>query len=129
MAPLLARAALAALLPLGAGGCLSAGPGCTPAPAPALNVTIVDAVTGAYRAEGARAVVTDGSFRAELAPGDFAPGGERATRHGPFGREGVYDIVVTHPGYETWRAGGVRVRRDRCGVVTVPVRAALTATG
>lgn len=121
----LARAAAALPLALVVASCLSVAPECTPAPAPALNVTVVDAATGAYRAAGATVTVTEGDYAADLEPGDFAPSGERATRHGPFGRAGVYAVTVRHPGYETWQREGVRVETDRCGVVTVPLRAEL----
>jgi len=107
-----------------AGACIRVDPGCTPAPAPALNVTIVDAATGAYLAAGATVLAVDGSFRETLGPGDYAPSGELATRDGVFGRAGSYTVTVSHPGYADW-SRRVDVRSDRCGVVTAPVRAEL----
>ena len=97
---------------------------CIPAPSPAVNVTIVDAATGAYLAADATAVAADGSFQETLEPGDHAPTGELASRQGAFGRAGTYTLTVTHPGYADWQ-GQATARRGSCGVETTAVRAEL----
>lgn len=100
---------------------------CVAEPAAALDVTIVDARTGAYLAAGATVLARDGSFSEWLGPGNYAPGGDLASRRGAFGRPGTYDVTVSHPGYEDWSTRA-RVGSDRCGAVTVPIRAVLAGS-
>ena len=97
---------------------------CPGRPAPALNVTVVEAGTGRYLAAGATVVAVDGSFRETLGPGDYAPGGELASRAGAVGRPGRYEVLVTHEGHADFSTT-VRAASDACGVVTAAVRAVL----
>ena len=81
----------------------------------AIVVEVTDAETGASLADGARGVITEGSYADSL----------RARRSGTTpmleagdGRPGHYDVTVVHAGYQTWHMSQVVADADGCGGVS-----------
>lgn len=96
---------------------------CTAIAVASLNVTVVDAATNQPLCD-ADVTVTDGSFRETLMP---FPGSADCRYSGPFERPGTYEITVRRAGYPTAVQSGVRVARDECHVIGVPVTIRLAA--
>ena len=94
-------------------------------------VEIRDAMTDAYVADQATAIVSEGGFRDSLRVFDRVRVGEDfvgTTRGGAHERAGTYAVEVTAPGYSPWVRAGVQVRRDDCHVRTVSLVARLQPT-
>jgi hypothetical protein len=112
-------------------GATDEGFGCAAVALPAIEVTVVDAQTGAYAAKGAVGTVQDGSFTAPLQVigwlGPPVPGGAQipTTLGGPYERAGTYTVRVEKPGYATWERSSVRVTKGPCNVNTVRLQADL----
>lgn len=131
---LLPRLALSAPLLLAA--CQSAvAPGegilCTGHMAPAVEVVVVDARSGAYVARGARGTVRDGSFSDTLSRArslGAPPEDTLVSLQGAYERPGTYTVAVERAGYRPWQQGGVTVTRDACHVNTVLLTARLEPT-
>jgi len=81
----------------------------------AIVVDVTDAETGASLVEGARGVITEGSYADSLR---MRRSGSQLTLQGGSGRPGRYDVTVIHPGYQTWHASQVEVDLDGCGGVS-----------
>lgn len=96
---------------------------CTAVAVAALNVTVVDAATSQPLCD-AEVTVTDGSFRETLMA---FPASADCRYSGPYERPGTYEITVRRAGYPTVVQSGVRVARDECHVIPVPVTIRLTA--
>ncbi|MEK9502673.1 hypothetical protein [Gaopeijia maritima] len=95
--------------------------GCTQAPEPAVEVSVVDAATGLAVVDSVTVVVRDGDFEEtlfETSSGVYSGAGDR---------EGEYTVVVAHPRYEPWVRDRVRVIEDRCHVRTAYLAAELVA--
>jgi hypothetical protein len=96
---------------------------------PAIDVVIIDAVTGAPLAHDATGIVRAGTFIDSLRPHRGDGTGHlisRATTQTP---PGTYDVLVTHDGYEPWRLSNVRVRAGSCGAETRVLTAELQPSG
>lgn len=99
---------------------------------PAIEVEVRDAATGRPAAGGARGAVQDGGYVDSLrVVGWTGPGIHDSTAHrmaAAYERAGTYAVQIQKPGYETWQASGVRVRRVTCGVETRRLQAELVQT-
>ena len=106
---------------LGVGACENpfAG-GCDTYAAPGLQVSLVDAVTGAPLpgTAGARAIAREGTFA------DTVPITTPQV-HFVYERAGTYDVLVEYPGFETWSRSTVVVEEDRCHVKLTKLTARL----
>ena len=94
-------------------------------------VEIRDAMTDAYIADQATAMVAEGSFRDSLRLVDRVRVGDDfvgTAKGGIHERAGNYVVEVTAPGYSPWVRAGVRVQRDDCHVRTVSLVARLQRT-
>src|SRR4051812_42210534 len=78
-------------------------PACYAYAAPAVEVEIADAATGAPLASVARGAVRDGRYVDSL---EFGPPAVRV-RRAAYERPGTYAVEVLAPGYLPWRAEGV----------------------
>ncbi len=96
------RLLLAAALSLGTAACA-----CTDEGSFAVNVRVVDAATGASRADGATLVVREGAYADSMTGG---PGSPPVLAAAPE-REGTYEVTVRRAGYRDWTRSGVRVGR------------------
>ena len=104
--------------------------GCTAEAIPAVEVTILDAATGAPAACDALLVARDGAYVdsvsvrrwLSLPPGDttdvcrIQPAPDRLYAAGQ--RPGTYSLRVEKPGFVPWEQRGVRVRSTPCHVET-----------
>ena len=85
-----------------------------------LNVAVVDATSGALRAEGSTLTIREGSWEevvTQVAGNNTLSGaGERA---------GTYVVSVARPGYVTWLQPDVTVTADECHVIPVSLLAQL----
>ena len=115
----------------GALACDSAvGPGaCTAIALPALDVTVLDSLTEAPLASGARVIARDGAYAdtSVTAPAGSS-GPELAVQGLAYERAGRYSVTVERAGYQPWRRDGVVVRRGSCHVETVRLTALLQPT-
>lgn len=77
-----------------------------------LEVTIVDSITGEPRAYGSTLVVVEDAYE-EVVRGEEwihpTQVDEQVALRAAEGRTGTFDLIVTHPGYETWRRANVTV--------------------
>jgi hypothetical protein len=124
--------ALMAVSPFLAGcGSMNAGYGCAGVLLPGIEVTVVDARTGAYAAEGAVGAIDDGAYSETLRVwGHIASPSVpvqlvATTLAGADERPGTYAIRIEKPGYSPWERSGVRVTKGLCNVNTVRLRAEL----
>ena len=102
------------------------GPGyCTLEAVPGIEVTVVDAETGAPAAEGVDGRVFDENFSESLGPGGYSSTGELLVLAGVHERPGDYVIRLRKPGYRDWVMSHVRVGKDDCHVITRTVVARL----
>jgi hypothetical protein len=111
-------------------GCDLLAPGpCSLEARAGIEVEIRDARTGAPIAADARGAVRDGAYLDSLGPGRLAqpPATGMISRMAAHERAGTYAVEVLHDGYQPWTADGIRVRRGRCHVATVLLRADLSA--
>jgi hypothetical protein len=93
---------------------------------PAIEVTVLDSVTGLNITPGARAVgYRDGA----IGDSSYVTGTANETGLSLFGSAGSYTVSVTKPGYVTWEAAGIVVERTRCSHTTVHVEARLKPNG
>lgn len=85
-----------------------------------LNVTVVDALTGAQRAEGSTLTLREGSWEEVVTEvfgnNTLSAAGERA---------GTYVVTVTRDGYQSWIETEVTVNEDECHVIPVALLAQL----
>ena len=116
--PLLRPGAALALALLAA--CDDSGTGvCPGVVVPALEVTVVDAASGADLTRTARGVWVSGSYADDLFGSDI---GGPLYAYGPAGR---YSVIVQHAGYEAWGRDDIRVLPGECGPRTVRITARL----
>ena len=80
----------------------------------AIDVQLVDAVTGAPPATEVLLVVKDGSFLDSLRVSPPWPA-TGAWASAALGRSGTYTVEVSAAGYATWRRTAIRVGQGRCG--------------
>jgi hypothetical protein len=123
------RALLAlGVLPLAA-GCNLFGPrDCTMDMHPAIEVEVRSAEAGAWLANDATGVVTEGAYSDSLRPsrGTSVNGGMLwMALRGADERPGTYRVEVSVPGYVPWVRENVRVRDGECHVGSVGLEARL----
>lgn len=100
------------------------GQACTTDVRPAVEVSLVDARTGAgLNANGATLIVRDGAF-VDSVRVDF-PFPTQVVGGVAWERPGRYDVTLRKPGYREWQARGVRVGKDECHVKTARLEARL----
>ena len=122
------RRSILCLLPALMAGCdMPGAPGgaCTADVRPAIEVEVVDAVTGAPAAEGVDGWVFDGSYSDSLRLSRASSTGEWLSLSGAGERPGEYLIRLRKPGYRDWVMSHVRVGEDVCHVITRQVVARL----
>lgn len=100
---------------------------CPAVVAPAVDVEVRDARTGAPLAQGVEGSVRDGTFVDALKPyrGVSADPATLVSLQAAAGRPGTYTILVERTGYLPWTVTGVKVTKRECGVETVLVHANL----
>lgn len=108
----------AVLLALTACNGTTAPRACTLEARAGINLTVVDSTTG-QPISNASATAREGAFQETLQP---SPSHEL---FGLFERKGTYDVVVSAPDYQTWRAENVIVDADECHVIPVRLTARL----
>lgn len=112
----MSRRLLARALGLGAGlglaGCVDNLAICIDSGA-AIVVQVNDAVTGTSLTDGARGVISDGTYSDSLRP---EADGSRQVLAAGAGRPGRYDVTVVHPGYQPWHASDIVVGSTACGL-------------
>lgn len=79
-----------------------------------LNVTVKNAVTQAYLAEGVTITATEGDYSENLE----LMLGNPPTFTGAWEREGTYIIAVNATGYSSFTSQPVTVTADRCHVIS-----------
>jgi hypothetical protein len=94
-------------------------PMCTLEARAGINVTALDATTGSLLASAA-GTARENTYSETLQ--SFQPG----SLFGAFEREGVYEVTVSAPGYETWRADEVIVSAGECHVIPAQLTARLS---
>jgi len=112
-----------------ASGCRRApeqvGPGedvmCTMEARAGIMVEVVDSVSGAPAARGARVVARGTTFTDSTA----GPAESDEAIALAYERDGTYTVTVTKPGYRPWTQAGVVVTKDQCHVRSVRVIAKL----
>jgi hypothetical protein len=92
---------------------------------PAVSVRIVDSVTGASAATGARLVVRDGAYADSSSAAEPEPGLQVDALVAAIERPGTYEVTVSKPGYRDWTQRGVRVTDGECNVRTANLTALL----
>ena len=101
---------------------------CTAEYVPGIEVMILDAETRLPAACGATVWLTDDGYL-ELAVDHCVEGRPDSLQYpwimGAYEREGVYTIVVTKAGYESWSMSSVQVTGDECHVHTQRLEAYL----
>ena len=107
-------------------GCegITFGRDCTAILVPAINVTVIDSITGESRERGSTVLARDGSFvDSRVVPDDstLAPFSIQLAHE----RAGTYVVTVSHAGYREWTASNVRVRDEGCHVATANLVARL----
>ena len=109
-----------------ASGCATEPMGCLGVVLPAVVVIVADSRTGELLQQ-VSGFLEDGDYVDSLVPRGFRDDAIRDWQAG-FGRPGKYDVQVDHPGYQTWRVGGVAVKSLRCGLETAQVRAEMVSS-
>lgn len=94
-------------------------PMCTLEARAGINVSVIDAATGAA-VPNATGTVRDGAYTESLQ--SFQPG----SLFGAFEREGIYDVTVSAPGYAAWQTEDIVVEADECHVIPVQIIARLS---
>lgn len=124
---ILCTVALTLLVPLACRNPFAGGYACTADVRPAIEVEILDAVTGAPLAQAATGVVRDGAFADSLRPARFLnyDPASMVSRQAAGERPGTYSVEVQRGGYHTWTASNVSVGRNSCHVETRTLRANL----
>ena len=102
-------------------GCdeLIGGGACTTSVEPSIRLEIRDSVSGVGLADQATATATDWFTTYTLE--DIIDDSVR--QYGPYEIGGVFDVVVTVPGYQTWTRENVKVDESGCHVVSVDLLA------
>ena len=102
-----------------------AGAICTAVVRPAVEVRVVDSLSGAPLSGSTSLILRDGTFRDSMTtPGDAATNYLRGTP-ASHERAGVYLVRVRRAGYATWERANVRVTADVCHVQTVELEVQL----
>jgi hypothetical protein len=114
-----AGAAAGLLLLAGCGWTGSTDIVCTDEARPAVEVAVVDSVTGEAVLEPL-VWVRDGAYQDTLQL--FGN-----TAHGAYERAGTYEVHVEHDSYAPWVRTGVTVDEDECHVITEQLTARLQA--
>lgn len=96
--------------------------GCTPSIEPGITVTVSDAQTGTPLK--ATIIVKDASFHNELKLRGVTAAGQ-IIYGGVFERPGVYTVITSRDGYESFVMEEVKVDQDECHVITRNLRVAL----
>jgi hypothetical protein len=117
---------LAPLVALGCGESVT-GPVCNLVARASVAVTVEDSITGAPIAAGATLIVRDGAFvdSVSFPAGQLNADTWALATPNSYERAGTYDVTVRRDGYLQWEREDVEVRRARCGVSTVVLRARL----
>jgi hypothetical protein len=95
---------------------------------PAIQVQVVDSLSGAWVAEGAEGFIAKGEVSLPLAiwAWEVVDGVPVATTLAPEGGSaGIYEVEIRRDGYRDWRMGGVVVTEGVCSVETVELVARL----
>jgi hypothetical protein len=122
----LAKGAALATLTAALSGCdlLLDSRACPTVALPAVSVRVVDSVTGASAATGARLVVRDGAY-ADSSSDETEPGPQVDALVAAIERPGTYEVTVSKPGFRDWTQRGVRVTEGECNVRTANLTARL----
>ncbi|HEY9796122.1 MAG TPA: hypothetical protein V6D30_10815 [Leptolyngbyaceae cyanobacterium] len=96
--------------------------GCTPSIEPAITVTVSDAQRGTPLK--ATIIVKDGNFQDELKLRGVTAAGQ-IIYGGAFERPGVYTVITSTDGYESFVIEEVKVDQDECHVITRNIRVVL----
>ena len=100
---------------------------CTGIVAPGLVVEVRDAATGQGVAGQVSVTARDSGYVDSLrAPNFSAPRDPSFPFQGAYERAGTYEVSIQSPGYVAWRRDGVRIRKNKCHVITVHLVARLT---
>ena len=101
---------------------------CTVLAVPAVQLTVVDSLTGQSAALRAISVsIRSGGLRDTVFVATLAAGSPPFSVGLAYERPGTYDLSVTAAGYRIWTSTGVVVTNDLCHVITVPLTARLVA--
>ena len=95
----------------------------------AIDVEVVDALTGHPLASGARGSIRDAGYIDSLRVVGWRglPPNDTATTLGAgLGRRGTYDVRIERTGFQTWELTGVTPSVGVCGLETKHLRAELT---
>ena len=102
-----------------------AGGICTAEIRPAVQVRVVDSLSGAPLNGGTSLILLDGTFRDSVTtPSDAATHYLRGTAASAE-RAGTYLVRVRRSGYATWERANIRVTADACHVQTVELEVRL----
>lgn len=88
-------------------------------------VEIVDETNGLYIAEDARGAVKDGAYVDSLGAYEFTSTGVMRSRQAAGEKTGMFQVSVSHAGYEDWILENVRVEKNECHVIQRRLRAAM----
>jgi hypothetical protein len=111
-------------------GCGAGGYGCSASVERAIEVDVLDAVTGRPIADGASGTLRDGSFSEAMPIVRWKTGASPemlipVALGGANERQGTYTVRVEREGYSPWEARNVRVDRGPCHVNTRRLEARL----
>ena len=99
---------------------------CTVLAAPAVQLTVVDSLTGQSALLRSISVsIRSGGLRDTVFVASLSAGAPPFTVGLAYERPGTYDLSVNAAGYRTWTMNAVVVTSDLCHVVTVPLTARL----
>lgn len=116
---------IVALLTLVFAGCTRNEPEqvlCTMEARSSFAITVLDSLSGESLAPAATVQVSENAVTDTLMP---SPSPNGIYSGGVYERPGVYDVTVTHEGYESWRMTDVEVDSDECHVITRTLTARL----
>lgn len=94
------------------------GPTCIAMIAPAIQLTVLDSVSGAAIGASAQSIARDGAYADTGRAVGLASAGEGGRIDLAYGRRGTYSVTVSRTGYQAWRRDDIRVAKGECGVIT-----------
>lgn len=104
------------------------GPVCPAVVLPALNVTVLDSLSGNNITPGTSLILrTAAGAVADSVVAPVTPGGP-LTQYGVGHEGGVYSITLRKTGYYTWTKNGIQVQQESCGPKTVNLTVRLYPT-
>jgi hypothetical protein len=106
-----------------AGCSLISAPVCTDEYVHAVDVQVVDSVSGAMAASGAQLVARDGVFADSMSYPANRADLEAFSLHAAGERAGTYAVTLRKSGYRDWTRANVQVAKDACHVTTVSLTA------